>query len=501
MLRAARVALVFVAIAATTALFRWAHFANSTSVALAYLTVVLLAAASLPLWVAIAASIVCVLAFNFFFLEPLHTFTIADPQNWIALAAFTIVSLVASNLSSRARAREREAVERRDAMARLFDLGRDILVMNAGPGALPMLAQVIARRFDLEYVAICQPAGSGWSVAAAGELPAPLDPTVLTDAMIQANRRLEFDATHRVYAGHQAVSVGGTTAQLVPLRAGATVSGLLAASGRSVGAGTLDSLGGLVALAMERARLLEDRRAAELARQSEELKSALLASLGHDLRTPLTAIRVAAANLQRPMTDVDREEQATLVLSEVERLTRLFHNILEMARIDAGAIAADQHWVHVEEIVEVARELVGPALAGRVVRVTAEPTDALLVVRLDPRLTASALSHLLENAAQYSPEGTTIDVATRVSRGELTITVLDHGPGLSDEDMARVFDRFYRGRSKGQHAGSGMGLSIARGLMAVEGGRIWAETRPGRGAAFTIAVPVETRPADVETEP
>ncbi|MGE3959679.1 MAG: DUF4118 domain-containing protein [Vicinamibacterales bacterium] len=500
MRRAAQVALVFVALAAATALFRWLHLENSTSIALAYLTIVLLTAAALPLWVAISASVVSLLSFNFFFLEPVHTFTIADPQNWVALAAFTIVSLVASNLSARARMREREAVDRRDAMARLFDLGRDILMMTAGPGALPALAQAIVRRFDLQYVAICEPAGSDWTVASAGEPPGTIDTGRLADAMTQAHQRLEFDATRRVYAGHQAVSVGGAHLQLVPLRAGATVTGLLAASGRMVDAGTLDALGGLVALAMERARLLEDRRAAELARRSEDLKSALLASLSHDLRTPLTAIGVAAANLQHPMADADRQEQATLVLSEVDRLTRLFHNILEMARIDAGAIAAEQRWVHVDEIVDVARELVGPALAGHTVRLVAEGAEVPVLVKLDPRLTASALSHLLENAAQYSPPGSVIEVVPRISRGELSIAVLDQGPGLSGEDVVHVFDRFYRGRSKGQHAGSGMGLSIARGLLAVEGGRVWAENRPGQGATFTIAIPVDTRAESAEVE-
>lgn len=498
--RAARLALVFVAIAGATALFRWLHLDNSTSVALAYLTIVLLTAAVLPLWVAVTASVISVLSFNFFFLEPLHTFTIADPQNWVALAAFTIVSLVGSHLSSSVRTREREAIERRDAMARLFDLGRDILVMTGGPTALPMLAHVIARRFNLESVAICQPTASGWEIAAAGERPVPLDPNALTDSMARASHRLEFDATHRTYAGHQNILVAGSRVQLIPLRAGSTVMGLLAASGRSIEPGTLDSLAGLVALAMERARLLEDRRSAELARQGEELKSALLASLGHDLRTPLTAIRVAATNLQQPMNALEHQEQATLVLSEVERLTRLFNNILEMARLDAGATSADQRWVHVDQIVEVARDLVGPALARHTVQVTSDDGDAPLLVKLDPRLTASALSHLLENAAQYSPVGSVIEVTSRVSGGELTITVLDRGPGLSADDMAHVFDRFYRGSSHGHHAGAGMGLSIARGLLAVEGGRAWGENRPGQGAAFVIAVPVDTRSADVEVE-
>ena len=486
------------AIALTTAGFRWAGITNGTIVALTFLTVVLLTAATLPLWVAVTASVVSMLSFNFFFLEPVGTLNIADPQNWVALAAFLVVSLVASNLSSTARAREREAVEQRDGMTRLFDFGRDILIMTGGPQAMTRLSQVIARRFDLRYVAVCQPTAASWDIAAAGQLPGELAPAVLNEAFEGARQRMEFDASTRTYAGHQDMDIAGTPVQLVPLRAGATAIGLLVASGGGVERATLDALGGLVAIAIERTRLLEDHRAAELARQSEELKSSLLASLGHDLRTPLTAIRVAAANLLQPMSDADRREQAALVLSEVERLTRLFQNILEMARIDARAIAAEQRWVHADEIIEAARELVASALAHHRVTVT---TDEALVVKLDPRLTASALSHLLENAAQYSPTASNIDVVARMRGDELTIAVLDRGPGIAADDQARLFDRFYRGRSTGQHAGSGMGLAIARGLLAAERGRVWAEPRPDGGAIFTIAVPVETRTLDREVEP
>jgi two-component system sensor histidine kinase KdpD len=196
--------------------------------------------------------------------------------------------------------------------------------------------------------------------------------------------------------------------RLVPLRVGARAVGLLAAAGRPVEPGTLDALAGVAAIAIERAHFLEERKAAELARQSEELKSALLASLGHDLRTPLTAIRVAASNLQASwLADGDRREQSDVILTEVERLSRLFQNILEMARIDAGALSADVRWVHPSEILEAARDQVEHTLSRHRLEVD-EMQERL--VRLDPRLTASALAHLLENAAQYTAPGTSIAV-------------------------------------------------------------------------------------------
>ena len=224
--------------------------------------------------------------------------TIADPQNWVALFAFLAVSLVASNLSAVARARTQEALGRRDELARLFDLSRDILVVTESREAISVLARSIARRFDLDFAAIALPRAGEWEIFEAGSQTVALDTTQLAAAFATAQTSLEFDAYARTYAGHREITVDGRTVRLVPLRFGTKPIGILAASGRPIEAGTLDTLGGVVAIAIERAQFLEERKGAELTRQSEELKTALLASLGHDLRTPLTAIRVAASNLK-----------------------------------------------------------------------------------------------------------------------------------------------------------------------------------------------------------
>jgi len=278
----------------------------------------------------------------------------------------------------------------------------------------------------------------------------------------------------------------------VPVRFGTKAIGLLAAAGRPVEPGTLDTLAGVVAIAVERAQFLEERKGAELARQSEELKSALLASLGHDLKTPLTAIRVAATNLKAPWLDeTKRDGQSDLILVEVERLSRLFQNILEMARIDAGGIAADARWVHPAEIFEAARDQVEHTLKLR--RVDFE-ADSERLVRLDPRLTASALAHLLENAAQYTLSGSAIAVQMAVDSDGLTVRVRDHGPGISTNDLPHLFDRFYRGAAASHRtSGTGMGLSIARGMLAAERGRIWAENCADGGAQFTMQIPAESK--------
>jgi K+-sensing histidine kinase KdpD len=246
------------------------------------------------------------------------------------------------------------------------------------------------------------------------------------------------------------------------------------------------------AIAIERAQFLEQRKTIEIARKSEELKSALLASLAHDLGTPLTAIRVAASNLNGSwLTEDQRHEQSELVLTEVERLQRLFQNILEMARIDAGAIALEHQWVHPLEIVDAAKRLVEHTLRSHAVEVQ---TDSERLVKVDPRLTSSALAHLLENAAQYSPPGSRIAVLAKVTPSGLAIAVRDHGPGIAADDLPHLFERFYRGaNTRRRISGTGMGLSIARGFLAAEHGRVWAETCADGGARFTLAVPAESR--------
>jgi two-component system sensor histidine kinase KdpD len=476
----------------TFMLLQWPQLSNATTVALGFLVVVLLVAATSRLWVAVTTSIVAMLAFNFFFLPPVGALVIADPQNWVALFAFLAVSLVASNLSAVARDRTHEAVTRRDELARLLDLSRDVLLITDSEAANSSLAGFIARRFDLEYVAICLPRDTEWIVFESSSRRDALNPADLSAAFRAADIHGESDSGVPSPDGHRPLPMAGHDVRVVPLRFGTKPIGLLAAAGRPVESGTLDALAGLAAIALERVQFLDERKNAEVARQSEDLKSALLASLSHDLRTPLTAIRVAADNLQSSWPDErERREQSELIVTEVDRLTRLFQNILEMARIDAGAVTKDARWVALSEIVDAARSRVEHALRGRTVEVSVESER---LVRLDPRVPAAALSHLLENAAQYSPRSSSIHIDGIVSNDGLTITVRDHGHGIAPGDLPHVFERFFRGAdAKVGRSGTGMGLAIARGVLAVEGGRISAENCADGGARFTIVVPAEVK--------
>jgi two-component system sensor histidine kinase KdpD len=253
----------------------------------------------------------------------------------------------------------------------------------------------------------------------------------------------------------------------------------------------------LLAVSLLASHLSSQVREAQVLRRAAELKSALLESLSHALKTPLTAVTVAANNLNAgSLTAGERNEQAAIVRAELDRLNRLFEDIVDMARIETRAVAAEREWVQPAEIIEAAARQVEPACGGHHLNIDVAADRALVLV--DPRLTSAALAHVLENAGQYSPAGSTIDVDVVVDGDEFRIAVRDRGIGIEAHEQQRVFERSYRGaEAQLQRFGTGMGLTIARGLVAAEGGRIWASNHPQGGAVVTIAVPAESRAATV----
>jgi two-component system sensor histidine kinase KdpD len=468
------------AIAGLTAMyFSWLRVTNPTTVALSFLMVILFAAASSRLWVPVAASVTAALTFDFFFLPPVGTFNINDPQDWIAFVSFITVSLVASHLSSVARAREHE-------LGRLFDFSRDAL-LGADGDAFRSLAERIAERFRLAYVGICLPTGTGFDRHQAGTLEPRAMPSI--DDLRRAANASATDRDSTVVTAAEA----RFPVRLVPLRHRTQAIGVLAVAGRRIEPASLNALASVVAIAIERVHLLEQRKQAEASRRSVEIKSALLASLAHDLRTPLTAIRMAVNNLSlSSLTEVQRVGQADIALTGLERLTRLFENILEMARIDSGSITPALEWVHPAEIVDVARRQVEYALRAHKVKIIGQTSSQ--AVHVDPRLVSAALAHLLENAAQYSPPESTITVTHELVSDGLRLVVDDNGPGIATGDLPHLFERFFRGSEARRHAsGTGMGLAIVQGLLDALGGRVWVENRFERGTRFSISVPAASR--------
>ncbi len=480
------------AIAITITLLRLAQDRpNPTIAALLLLLVVLVTATVARLRIAVALSAAAMLAFNFFLLPPFNTLTIADPQNWVALFVFVVVAVVASRLSGVARQRAGDAEARKLEVQRLFDLSRDILLATEGDGAIAGVARSVARRFALHGVAVCLPGERGWELHQGGENAVQPAAAQLDDAFARLHGPLEYDARLRAYGGHATIEVAGKPVTLIPLRLGTRSVGMLAVDDPRLDIGALDALGGVVAIAIERTHFLAERVRSAAFRQRADLASALLASFSHDLRTPVTSVRMAVSNLQdMALPPEERRAQAQLAVQELDRLTRLLQDILDMARIDTAAVRPAHQWVSPADVVEAAVAHVGPALAAH--RLQLEADDRSLV-QIDPQLTSNALAHVLENAARYSPEGSRIAVGAMIVDDGVQFVVRDEGPGLEAVDLDHVFEPFYRGRRPRHATGTGLGLAITRGLLAAEGGRVWCENLPRGGAQFSIGVPAAVR--------
>jgi len=346
---------------------------------------------------------------------------------------------------------------------------------------------------------VALPRDGQWDVHPAGPLQVPLDTRELASAFASAQTSLEFDAYSRTYTGHRVSVVDGREVRLVPLRAGTRPIGVLAAAERPVEPGTLDALAGVVAIAVERVRFLGELKAGALARQEEQLKTALLESVSHDLRTPLATIRAVAGTLIDPevaVTPADARAAAASIDREAERLNRLVGNLLDLSRIEGGALRAADEAIDVEDLVAhvVERDL-GSAAAPSV-EVTVPPGT---LVRGDPVLLEQALVNLLENAVTHAGSGSRVRVATAPpDDGFVRLTVEDSGPGVADAALPRVFDRFYRGEvGRRGTSGTGIGLAVVRGFVEAMGGRVSARRGDLGGLAVDIELPSTSIPVDV----
>lgn len=480
------------AIVAVVALYtRVLHVTNPTIAALTFLLIVCAAAVKVTVRVAIVASVTAAASFNYYFLPPTGTWHVADPQNWFALFTLLVVSVLVSRLSGHARAREQEAVARRDELARLFDLTRDILLSAEDEDPVAAIARHVRRRFRVGRVSIFRYQAGGWTEHPATDALG-VELGRLDAVLARQGGTLAFDARARSYAGAaEGHGRDGRPCSLLPLRIGSAIVGVLALEAADVEVGTRDAIAGIVAIAIERQQLIDDRREAELVRRGAELRSTLLSSLSHDLRTPITAAAVAASNLEAAgLAEDERRGQLDIIRTELKRLHRLFENIMDMARIETKAITPEPEWVQVVEIVEAATRQVGRGLAGHPITVEANED---LAVEVDPRLTSAALAHLIENAAQYSPAGAAVDVHASAGDQGLRLAVRDRGPGIVPGERDRLFDRFYRGAAGRQRFGTGMGLAITKGLTAAQGGTVRAEPAPGGGACFVMVIPARSR--------
>lgn len=460
-------------VAAVTLLgYRWLHF-NATTVALLFLLGILAISAFYGLRQAIFMSIVATLAFNYYFLPPIGTFAIADPQNWIALFAFLVTAVAVSEMSARARRGERTAVERRHELERLYSFSQLLLSSDNAAELLNIIPRYIVESFNVRSSAIAL--SNRDDVYRSGPAIDGLETHGLQLVALRGEPR--FDTAHHL--------------AFMPLRIGMRVVGSMGVSGSAVSRQTLEAIGGLVAIAVERASAFEKLSRAEAARESEQLRSILLDSVTHEFRTPLTAIKASVTSLlgSGEHSPEEKHELLTIINEESDRLNRLIGEAAEMAQLDANKVEFRFRAAPLRPVVNEALDELKQLLVRHPVDVRIP--DDLPSARMDSAHIKEVLVHLLENAAKYSPSDAPIRITAEAKDRIITISIADRGPGIDDFEQSLVFEKFYRGRNQRvQVHGTGMGLAICKAIVEAHGGRLGLTSQLGHGSVFYFSLPV-----------
>jgi two-component system, OmpR family, sensor histidine kinase KdpD len=453
--------------------YRAIHVGNPTTVALTFLLTVLIVSTVWGLRASVFTAVVATLAFNFYFLPPIGTFTIADPQNWVALFAFLVTAVIASQLSARARREALNANERRRDVERLYAFSQKLLTSDNVVELLNVLPRYIVDAFDVKAAAISLP--DRLDVYRSGPEVAGLEAHDLQlvcsrgEARIDSQRKLAF----------------------MPLRMGLRTVGSLGVSGSRLSRETLDAMSSLIAIAIERVRAVENLSRTEAARESEQLRSVLLDSVTHEFRTPLTAIKASVTSLlSSPQLDAAQEQELlTVINEESDRLNRLVGEAAEMAQLDANKVELRLAPHAMREALEAAIEGSRKVLGTHPVEIRL-PGD-LPLARMDEARIKEVLMHLLENAAKYSPPEAPIQITGEARNRMLMTSVSDRGAGIDDFEQSLIFDKFYRGRNQRMAVqGTGMGLAIAKAIVEAHGGTIGVTSQLGHGSVFYFTLHV-----------
>jgi two-component system sensor histidine kinase KdpD len=465
-------------------------FVPLPNISLVFLAAILFSAVNFGLWPSLYASFLSTLVYNFFFIPPLYTFTIADPANLLALVFFTIVAVLTSNLTARTRRQVLVAQSQVKTTTGLNTFSRKLAGIGDLDDLLWAAAFQIASMLKLRVVFLF-PADGAMMLSAA------YPPDDVADETDLAAARWAFD--HQRAAGRGSDTLPGARRLFLPLR---TTSGALAVVGLDREASgplftmeerrLLDALLDQIAVSIERIRLAEDVDNARVLSETERLRSTLLTSISHDLRTPLASIIGAVTSLRTYFDSFDaaqRNDLMSTIEDEAERLNRFVGNLLDITRLESGALNIRLTEVDIAELVETALRRAGRMLSRHHVEV--ELPSHLPAVAADPILLEQVLFNLLDNAAKYSAAGSTVRIEARSSANDLSIRVLDEGDGIPAGEIESVFDKFRRaGSGDDRPAGTGLGLAVCRGFVEAFGGTIVAANRtPARGSVFTIRLP------------
>jgi len=438
---------VVVLVVVTLAIALLKSFVPVLSLGVLYVFAVLPIAVAFGLIYAGLVSVASMLAFNWFFLPPVHTFTLSDSRNWFALAVYLVTAVVVSGLATRARRRAVEAEQREVETALLADVATSLMQGQDVAGELGQISARVAAILkadsasivlgdDVELSATSAPI----ELVAGGRRVGTLELVEGSEPNLQARRRL------------------------------------------------LPALASLLAVAVDRERLANAAFDAEALRRSDTVKTAVLRAVSHDLRSPLTAIRAAGDGLEDEtlvLTAEDRRELLDTIRVEVRRLERVVDNLLALSRLQAGAVAPVPEVWTVDDLIYGALDEVGSSTERVNVSVPADAPPVLV----DAVQVRQILVNLIDNALKFSPPQSPVSVRVTRTRKEVIVRVIDQGRGVSESELEHVFEPFYRGAPAQDQTGTGLGLAIARGFAEANGGRLWAESRPGQGACFAIALP------------
>lgn len=486
---------------------------NIANVSMLYLLAVMATAVAFGRGPAVFASFLAFLVFDWFFVQPLHQFTVSDPEEWVSLLFFLLTAIVTGQLAAGQRQRAEEARQREREAVVLYEVVRLL-----GEGDLDQVLGAVVERLRQELrltalaVELWEPSGETKRFVAgdARAVPAPRAGSAAATHVLQA---APAAATRDTTAPGRWVRIVQPTrsgprqdeVHLVPIRVGERrVGALLLVNPPGHLEGTEDRLisaaAAQIGVAIDRDRLRKEATEAEILRRTDELRRALLHAVSHDLRTPLATIMASAGSLRQrdvAWTEEERQGFAQAIEEEAERLNRLVGNLLDLSRIEAGSLRPQKCWEDFDALLEDVLERLRPITREHRLRVVVQ--QDLPAILLDPVEIGQVLYNLVENAVKYAPAGTEITVEARRDSGNLTVCVSDRGPGIPASALPHLFEPFYRvieGRARPK--GLGLGLAIVKGLVEAHGGRVWAESRAGGGARFTFTLPLTQADAPVD---
>jgi two-component system, OmpR family, sensor histidine kinase KdpD len=453
--------------------FRWLHV-NPTTVGFSFLLAVLLISTAWGLRYSIFTAILATVAYNYFFLPPLFKFTIADPQNWVALLAFLVTAVVASQLSERARRSATYANQRRREVERLYGFSQQLWLSENVFELLNLIPKNIVDSFEVSGAALF------------------LEGKQEVYFFDEASRSLfPIDQLKAISDRGEPVLEREKRICYMPLRMGMRSVGALGLPGCDLSRESLEAIGSLVAISIERANTVEKLARTEAARESDRLRSMLLDSVTHEFRTPLTAIKASAETLLSDI-ELDKPQQKDLLVvinQEGDRLNRLVGEAAEVAQLDSHQLQPRFETHQIREAIDAAVQASQPAMKNHSLEIAISPK--LPAVRMDIGRITEVISHLLDNAAKYSPPGTAIHITAELQGSEVVTSVADQGSGIDEVEQQMIFEKFYRGRDQRMIIqGTGMGLAIAKAIVELHGGKIGVTSQVGRCSVFYFSLPV-----------